>query len=181
MLTRVEIPGYARKYLIDSAGTIFNSKGRTMVGWRNKSGYRCVALRTPGTRKCYLVHRLVLLSFVGPCPEGKEGRHLDGNSLNNSLSNLSWSSKRENERDKLTHGTRLVGERATCYKGKLSSKDVISIRERIAEGASTRELAEEYKLTKEYLRDVVNGRKWKHLKGAVKRQRRTGKILSVDR
>ena len=26
-----------------------------------------------------LVHRLVLAAFVGPCPEGEEVRHLDGN------------------------------------------------------------------------------------------------------
>jgi len=36
------------------------------------------------------VDHLVLLAFVGPCPEGYECRHLDGDPANNHVDNLRW-------------------------------------------------------------------------------------------
>jgi hypothetical protein len=51
------------------------------------------------------VHRLVLLAFVGPCPDGMECRHKDGDKRNNRLSNLMWVTPLENSADKYTHGT----------------------------------------------------------------------------
>jgi len=53
----------------------------------------------------FYIHRLVLETFIGPCPSGMECRHLDGNSKNNSLDNLRWGTKLENENDKKLHGT----------------------------------------------------------------------------
>lgn len=56
-------------------------------------------------RGTQLVHRIVLLAFVGPCPEGYECRHLDGDRTNNRLSNLKWGTAAENTQDKIAHGT----------------------------------------------------------------------------
>lgn len=66
-------------------------------------GYFSVSGRT-GVKPKY-VHRLVLFAFVGPCPEGMECRHLDGNRTNNRLSNLKWGTPEENTQDKIEHGT----------------------------------------------------------------------------
>ena len=56
-------------------------------------------------QKYWLVHRLVLLAFIGPCPEGKEqGAHWDGNPENNALANLRWASQQENRDDMTRHG-----------------------------------------------------------------------------
>lgn len=56
-----------------------------------------------GGRACRFVHRLVLEAFVGPCPPGMQCRHLDGNSLNNRLSNLCWGTPKENLDDAVRH------------------------------------------------------------------------------
>lgn len=61
--------------------------------------------------KAFLIHRVVLETFVGPCPEGMECAHADGDHRNNRLDNLSWKTHRENEMDKERHGTRIRGER----------------------------------------------------------------------
>ena len=50
-----------------------------------------------------LIHRLVLESFVGECPQGMECRHLDGNPQNNNLSNLRWGTHSDNVRDAVKH------------------------------------------------------------------------------
>jgi hypothetical protein len=56
------------------------------------------------------VHRLVLEAFVGPCPEGLQCRHKDGNKNNNHLSNLCWGTPAENTADKDRHGQILRGD-----------------------------------------------------------------------
>ena len=44
------------------------------------------------------VHRMVAEVFLGPCPDGHEVDHIDGNKQNNSLSNLQYLTKEENIR-----------------------------------------------------------------------------------
>ncbi len=51
----------------------------------------------------FLAH-YVLETYVGPRPEGMWACHNDGDKNNNSLSNLRWDTRSNNERDKLKHG-----------------------------------------------------------------------------
>ena len=67
--------------------------------------YFHVILSASRAEKTHLVHRLMLEAFVGPCPEGMESRHLDGNAENNRLDNLCWDTHDENMKDKIRHGT----------------------------------------------------------------------------
>lgn len=71
----------------------------------DKDGYLTVLLCDAGREQRIPVHVLVLETFDGPRPEpvsGEriEGRHLDGDQLNNDLENLRWGTHRENEQDK---------------------------------------------------------------------------------
>jgi hypothetical protein len=50
------------------------------------------------------VHRLVLEAFVGPCPEGFEGCHFDGDPSNNAVKNLRWDTHLNNMKDIQRHG-----------------------------------------------------------------------------
>jgi len=45
-----------------------------------------------------LVHRAVLLAWVGPCPKGCQCDHLNGDNTDNRLENLQWVTPRENQR-----------------------------------------------------------------------------------
>jgi hypothetical protein len=49
------------------------------------------------------VHRLVLEAFVGPCPDGMECCHEDGDSTNNRVDNLRWDTHEANVRERLEH------------------------------------------------------------------------------
>lgn len=56
--------------------------------------------------KHFLIHRLVLETFVGPCPPGMEGCHFpDPSPANNRLDNLRWDTHIANMADAKAHGS----------------------------------------------------------------------------
>jgi hypothetical protein len=77
----------------------------------DRDGYPIVTLTKHSRYKLVPVHRLVASAFHGPCPEGLECAHLDGNRSNPRADNLTWASKAENEAHKYEHGTRKRGHR----------------------------------------------------------------------
>lgn len=67
-------------------------------------------------RRAARVHRLVLEAFVGPCPEGMEACHNDGNPANNRLENLRWDTRRNNILDAIRHGTHPTASKTRCLR-----------------------------------------------------------------
>lgn len=66
---------------------------------------------------CRTVHSLVLTAFVGPCPDGMEGCHNDGDPANNRVTNLRWDTHTENMRDVLRHGRHPHANKKHCIRG----------------------------------------------------------------
>lgn len=62
-------------------------------GTKHRNGY--LTINTDG--KSYLVHRLVLETFVGECPEGCVCDHISRNRDDNRLENLRWVTIKENQ------------------------------------------------------------------------------------
>lgn len=107
------------------------------------------------------VHKVVMLAFVGPRPEGLEIAHDDGDTSNNRLSNLRYTTRVDNEADKLRHGTRSRGESHGC--AKLTEKDVIAIRKDRARGIAVKEIARRFKVTASTVCNITLFHNWKHL------------------
>lgn len=128
-------------------------------------GYMVVTLTdTNRKQRICLVHRLVLTLFVGPCPEGMECRHLDGNAKNNNVANLQWATHLVNSLDMALHGTQahLRGELNGYHK--LEDDDIRDIRKRYAAGGVTQKaLAEEYETTKSNIAHIIHRRTWWHI------------------
>lgn len=75
------------------------------VRWREgKPVTEFVGLRNEAGTTTFRVHRLVLQAFIGPCPDGMEGCHNDGDPTNNRLGNLRWDTHEENLADMERHG-----------------------------------------------------------------------------
>lgn len=92
-------------YIISPAGKV-TRRGNVLTCSKRSDGYISVKLyKGNGTYTTQWIHRLVLESFVGPCPPGMECRHLNGNPSDNRLINLAWGTKEENAHDKVLHGT----------------------------------------------------------------------------
>lgn len=119
------------------------------------SGYRTAVLRKNGKQVIRYIHRLVLETFIGPCPKGMECLHKDGNRANNKLNNLRWGTRSENVWDSIKHKT---------YRGarKLTEQQVIQIKFlRTNQGKTCKELAVKFGVDSETIRDIINGRSWK--------------------
>jgi len=122
---------------------------------QGKWGYKRVQLWKDGKEFSKLVHRLVLEAFVGPCPKWCQGAHNDGNPENNILSNLRWVTAKNNQKDRLAHGTAMYGE--AHHKAKLSSLDVEQIR---ASKVSSRVLGKQYGVTHTQILYIRSGKSW---------------------
>lgn len=90
---------------------------RILRGWVNGNGYRVVTLVVGCKKTTALVHRLVLTAFVGPCPEGMEALHGDGDRTHASLPNLRWGTPSENHLDSVRHGTHHEARKTHCPAG----------------------------------------------------------------
>ncbi len=113
-----DIPGYAGRYQASTGGQIrsldrvefrkhrhggyanWAYKGKVMQARPKESGHLNVCLGLGNSKK---VHRLVLETFVGPCPAGMECLHADGDPTNNRLENLRWGTRVENRADMRKH------------------------------------------------------------------------------
>lgn len=101
-------PGYAAS----DAGEIRREDTRKILRPANHNGYGRVTISSGGARFNAYVHRLVAAAFLGPCPEGHQLAHKDGNRSNNSASNLYWATPVQNAADRDAHGMTARGERS---------------------------------------------------------------------
>lgn len=76
-----------------------------------------MTLHKSGSRKSAAVHRMVLEAFVGPCPDGMQGCHWNGEPADNRVENLRWDTPRSNMADKLRHGQHAETRKVTCPRG----------------------------------------------------------------
>ena len=141
-------------YEISDAGIVRRIDTQKVIAQNTKRGkhpYKRVHLSHEGVSKYVLVHRLVLLAFVGPCPEGMQTLHKDDDPSNNNLSNLEWGTPKRN------HETiDRTGE--NNGRSKLTPEDVIAIR------ASTElhtVLADLYGVAAGYISQIKKGKTWK--------------------
>lgn len=134
-------------------------KGVLLKPGRHPDGHLIVNLsnRIAGTK---FVHKLVLLTFIGPRPRGLQARHFDGNPANNRLDNLRYGTPKDNSEDAFRHGTRIRGERQG--RARLTEKDVRDIRASNLMGVT---LAKMYGVSPTQICNVRNGKAWSWLNG----------------
>lgn len=108
------IPEFNGVFSITKQGIVKNNRtGNILSTYTNNKGYKCIDLPINGKKyKCRL-HQLVAHTFIGPQQKGICVRHLDGNSLNNSVENLAYGTQSDNEQDSVKHGTHYRNHKIT--------------------------------------------------------------------
>ena len=136
-------------------------KGKWLRSKVSHDNRLCVNLYKKGKLYTKKIHRLILETYIGSCPEGMECRHLDGNSRNNNLSNLKWGTRSENRQDAIKHGT-IIGENHS--QNKLNKSDVRMIVYIYQTGLfSIQKVADMYGVCSQSIHNIIHKRTWKHI------------------
>lgn len=86
-------------------------KGRLLNPSKSdKYGHMSVHLGYDKKRISVSVHKLVLLAFVGPAPDGMECCHNNGIAWDNRIENLRWDTHKNNNADRKKHGKYATGK-----------------------------------------------------------------------
>jgi len=167
-------------YSVTVDGRVFRD-GREIRQRRHKNKYLMVTLSDKGKTYNRYVHRMVCETYHGPCPEGKECRHLDGSRDNNCASNLMWATEKENNADKKVHGTNNNGE--AHGNAVLTDDIVLEARRRYASGDDIAKIARAFAVSPKTLRNAISGKRWGHLPNAqeIKRTRKLIDVATLDR
>lgn len=91
-----KIKDYDNYYIYDT-GDVYNQSTQKMLeGSIGEGGYKYYRLSKNGVKKMFYAHRLVAEAFIDNPNNLPLVNHLDGNKLNNDISNLEWASYSEN-------------------------------------------------------------------------------------
>lgn len=92
-----KIEGYDNYFVTDN-GMIWSTKGfgRWLKPQINSRGYVTYGLSKNNNKKWFSAHRLVALAFIRNIENKEEVNHIDGDKLNNKISNLEWCTRQEN-------------------------------------------------------------------------------------
>lgn len=121
-----------------------NFHGRLMV---------CISRNSKPYRRD--VHRLVAQAFLGVSPLCT--RHINGNHLDNRIENLVYGTLKENQRDRVAHGTSNRGERNG--RGKFKEEDVRRIRE-LGKTVTQTAIAKQYGVHQSAICNILRRRNW---------------------
>lgn len=152
-------------------GTVKNTKTGTIFGTNKNFEYQLVSFydkNTKRVRKCK-IHRLILLVFKGPIPDGYEPNHKDGIKHNNRLSNLELVTYSENVQHAYDFELkkRMVGESNGLSKlTEYDIKEIFKLRKQLW---SMRQIAVKFNVTYGNIKQILNGSTWKHVKGRPSR------------
>lgn len=146
------VPGYGGLYEVSSFGKVkslnYKNTGypRDLKLTKSDGRYFAVKLSKHGAAKDHKVHLLVLDAFRGRKPEGLEGNHEDGDTLNNRLDNLRYRTKSYNERHK--HAMGLVSMAGVNNpNSRLTQYEIDSIPHLVESGVKVSEIAKQLDVT----------------------------------
>ncbi len=148
-------------YWVSTLGRLFSCRRnppRLLKPSTKDKGYPLVILCAGESRVsrhvAFTVHTLVLTAFVGPCPEGMECCHWDGNPNNNRLDNLRWDTRRNNQIDTRRHGR---------LRTKLTPEKVNIIKYRRRQGLTLKASVHGMGVSLQIAHGICAGRIWRHV------------------
>lgn len=157
------VPGYEGLYEVSSVGRIRSAKKILAQMKVTKKRGPSIRLYKERTKKYFLVSRLVLMAFFGMPPTPKHhAAHNNGDRLDNRPENLRWATAKENESDKIVHGTYQFGEKNPS--AKLTNQNVLEIY-RLKNIERAVSIARRYGVAPSVVSKIFSGDRWATITG----------------
>ena len=146
-----------KKYLVSPFGNVWSPRTKKFMKTHpDNSGYLHISFYKEGERTTRLLHRVVLETFRGPCPDGMEALHNDGDKKHNHILNLRWGTKEENMKDVKNYYLGNGGQKSVH--AKLTAHQVQEVRRMGSIGLPQRYIAEIFGIDKSAI-SRINSRK----------------------
>jgi hypothetical protein len=156
-----DIKNYEGLYQVSSFGNIKNIRtARILRLGLSSNGYYTVTLCNKSINKTFYVHRLIAETFLPNSLNKSTINHIDGNKINNDLSNLEWATQAENNRHAFKTGLSNVGEEHGS--AKLTERDAKRIKYEYPHLTQT-EIAKIYGVSHDTVSLIRLGKRWSHI------------------
>jgi hypothetical protein len=147
------------EYWVDNMGYVYrvlNRRGnyqepRQVKPWKTLAGYYQVYFSRGKIRRVISIHRLVALLYI-PNPDNlPQVNHIDGDKMNNKVTNLEWCSPKQNIKSAV-----LRGSFSNHGDMKLLDGQVLALRDRRQSGETLSSLAKVFNVSIRYVQQLVN-------------------------
>jgi AraC-like DNA-binding protein len=149
------------KYFVSNFGRIRSYKNKDSIILKtraNKKGYLYVNLCVNGKYKTHLVHSLVASHFLNRRNMDLQVNHINGNKINNILSNLEYISRNENM--KHAKDNNLVCRREENGRHKLREIDVRLIRYKHDKGLGYKKISKQIGVSSTTVMRIIKNKYW---------------------
>lgn len=165
-------PGYKASYEVSNLGSVRSIdriagkrrgvvKSKILKPYINRRGYLEVRLFKKSLSLPRIIHRLVAKAFTSNNFNKPQVNHIDGNKLNNELSNLEWVTNSENQVHAYRLGLQPSRAGENNIKAKITDKDVTLLKELYNSGKSVVEVSNIMNISLGLIRHIIYGRTWK--------------------
>jgi hypothetical protein len=131
---------------------------------KTNKGYLVIRPMINGKRIYISLHRAIAETYIENVENKTQVNHMNGNKLDNSVSNLNWMTNKENREHALQNGLHVTGE--STYNSILTNEDVLWIRQNYIPKHSQYggiPLSKKYGTTPSRISKIVNYKQWKHI------------------
>jgi hypothetical protein len=112
------IIGFETTHKVSMMGEVVNHRGYKMKNYISCYGYKSLTLKSNNIKKVFFIHRLIAIHFIPNDKNLPFVNHIDGDKLNNNISNLEWCTPLDNVKHARKNG---------LYLRKHSSNDKLGI------------------------------------------------------
>ncbi len=165
--THHEKIAHEKGYEVTPEGVVIGLKGNALKLMGDERGY--LVFTYDKTAPKMSVHRFQAFQKFGErlYGEGIVVRHLDGNPHNNHIDNIGIGTHSDNMQDRRPEDRLAHAMLASSHLRKLTTEDVVAMREARAAGASLKDLSARYQMGMGTISDIVTGKQRRHEGGPI--------------